>query len=185
LQWVTSSNHFLARFRTGGSNFDLQWDLNDNSGVTGLSAGNWSSTNRGNVNGDGFCLLTLTYDASQTSGANAFKLYWNGSLMSTTTGSTSNSRSTSAVNSMVIGNNGHNYTTSAGAFDGGVDEFKIFTSLLSAANVTSLYNSGSPANAANSFSTGLLTEITFDSNVNDSAGSFPTTTNNTGTRTAY
>ena len=185
LQWQSSSNHLIARFRTGSSNFDLQWDLNDNSSVTGLNSGNWSSTNRGNVVDGNFCMITLTYDASQSSGATAFKCYWNASEMTTTTGSTSNSRSTSAVNHICLGNNAHNSTTSAGAFDGAMDEFKIYNDLLTSGEVSTIYNSGSIAASSETHSAQLQTEITFDTDTSDSNGDFPTATTDSGTRVSW
>ena len=184
LQYAAASNSFLVRYRTGSTNHDITASITGNSAATGISSGAWSSTNRGNVNGDGWCLLTVTYDASDSTSTSGIKIYWNGTQMSSVTGN-NGTRSTSAVNYFSMGNNAHNYTTTAGAFDGGIDEVKIFLSVLTSGNVSSLYNSGVIADAANSYSTGLLTEWTFDTNVSDSNGEFGTTTNNTGTRTAY
>ena len=79
MQYVASLNRFLCRIRTNSVNFDRQFGLHDNSSATGItnSGTGWTTGQRGNVNSDNFCMITLTYDASQTNAANAFKLYWN------------------------------------------------------------------------------------------------------------
>ena len=185
LQYSASSNRLVVRLRTSAVNFDKEYNLVNNSSATGISSGSWTASNRGNVNGDGWCLLTVTYDASESLATNAFKLYWNATELTNVASYTSGSRGTSAVNYFVMGNNAHNYTTTAGAFDGGIDEVKVFLSVLTSGNVSSIYNSGTIADATNTYSTGLLTEWTFDTNVSDSNGEFATTVNNTGSRTAF
>jgi len=188
LQYHKSLNRIVARHRTGSVNYDRQWSLHDNNSVTGTGTNSgvaWSDTNRGNVNSDGWGMLTVVYDASQSNAVNGLKLYWNAAEVATSAVANSGTRSSSAVNDFTIGNNNHNSTTTAGGMNANVDEIKIFTSALSASNITSLYNSGVVSNAANSYSTGLLTEITFDSDTADSNGNFPLNNRDTGTRTAY
>ena len=188
LQYHKSLNRLVARHRTSSVNYDRQWSLHDNNSVTGTGTNSgvaWSDTNRGNVNADGWGMLTVVYDASQANSANGLKLYWNATEVATSAVANSGTRSSSAVNDFTIGNNNHNATTTGGGMNANVDELKIFTSALSASNVTSLYNSGVVANAANSYSTGLLTEFTFDSDTTDSNNNFPTSQRDTGARTAY
>jgi len=188
LQYHKSLNRLVARYRTSSTNYDRQWALHSNNSVIGCGTNSgvaWSDTNRGNVNADGWGMLTVVYDASQANSVNGLKLYWNATEVTSSAANASGSRSTSAVNDFTLGNNNHNSTTTAGGMNANVDEFKVFTSALSASNVTSLYNSGVVANAANSFSTGLLTEISFDSDTSDSNGNFPLNNRDTGTRTAY
>jgi hypothetical protein len=112
-------------------------------------------------------------------------LYWNATEVTSTASNNSGTRSTANVLDFTLGNNNHNPTTTAGGFSGDMDEVKIFTSALSSSDITSLYNSGVVADSANSFSTGLHTEFTFDTDTSDSNGSFPTVQTNTATRTAY
>jgi hypothetical protein len=188
LQYHKSLNRLVVRHRTSGVNYDRQWALHSNNSVTGTGTNSgvaWSNTNRGNVNGDNWSMLTVTYDASQANSLNGLKLYWNATELTSSAANNSGTRSTSAVNDFTIGNNNHNSTTTAGAMNCNIDEIKVFGSVLSASNVTSLYNGGVVANAANSYSTGLLTEYSFDSNTQDSAGLFPTSQRDTGTRTSY
>lgn len=188
LQYNASLNRFVVRHRTNAVNYDVQYALHDNNSVTGTgssSSNQWTASNRGNANGDGFTLLTVTYDASQATSTNGLKLYWNGSQLTNVAASSSGTRSTSAVNYISIGNNAHNYTTTAGAFDGGIDEVKIYLDVLTSGEVSTIYNSGTIADAASTHSSGLLTEFTFDSGTSDSNGEFGTSINDTGTRTTY
>lgn len=188
LQYHYSQNRFVVRHRTSSTNYDRLYNLHSNDGVTGTGTNpniNWSSSNRGNVNGDGWGMLTVVYDASQSNSQNGLKLYWNASEITNQVANSSGTRTTSNVNDITLGNNNHNATTTAGGFSGDMDEIKIFTSALSASNISSLYNSGTVANSANSFSTGLHTEFTFDTNTSDSNGSFPTSQTSTATRVSY
>jgi hypothetical protein len=130
-------------------------------------------------------MLTVTYDASQSNSANGIKLYWNANELTTQAANASGSRSTSAVNDITIGNNNHNSTTTGGGLNAAVDEFKIFDSVLSSSNITTLYNSGVPANASATYNTDLVTEFTWETNSLDSAQIFNIQQRNTGTRTAY
>ena len=187
LQYHRSLNRLVARHRTSGVNYDRQWPLHDNNSATGTGTNSgvaWSDTNRGNVDSDNFCLLTVTYDASQSNSSNGLKLYWNTSELTSQASNNSGTRSTSAVNDFTIGNNNHNATTTAGGMNAQMDELKIYGSVLSAANVAAIYNAG-VVDSANSYSTGLITEYTFSSNTEDSNGLFPTSQVDTGTRTAY
>lgn len=188
LQYHYSLNRFVARHRTNSTNYDRQWGVHDNNSSIGCgtsSGTKWSSTNRGNVNGDGWGMLTIVYDASQSNSQNGLKLYWNATEVTSQAGNNSGTRSTANVIDFTLGNNNHNPTTTAGGFNGDMDEVKIFTSALSSSDITSLYNSGVVADSANSFSTGLHTEFTFDTDTADSNGSFPTVQTSTATRTAY
>ena len=186
MTYSASLNRMICRVRTNSVNFDRQFPLHDNSSVTGISSSStgWSSTSRGNVNSDGFCMLTMTYDASQTNAANAFKFYWNGSEC--TTQSNANSGTRTAITSIRgrIGENIH-LTDSTGNCTLDFDEFKIYNKVLSASEVSTLYNSGTIADSSQTVSSGLITEWTFDNNnANDSNSKYTNTIVN-GTITAY
>ena len=188
LQYQYSLNRLIVRYRTGSSNYDRQYALHDNNSVTGTGTNSntkWSNSNQGNVNSDGACLLTVTYDASQSNSQNGLKLYWNDAELTTQAANASNSRSTSAVKQFTLGNNNHNATTTAGGFNGTLDEVKIYSAVLTPAQVSTIYNSGNPVNAANSYSTNLITEYDFDGNARDSAGLFGTTNVDSGSRATY
>lgn len=188
LQYDKNSNRFVVRLRTNSTNFTQNYEIESNNASMGLGTSAstlWSSTNRGNVNSDGFCLLTLVYDASQSTPANAFKFYWNDTLVATPSGAGAGTRVSRNVNYITLGNNNHNSTTTAGGFVGGIDEVKIYTSALSASDVSTIYNSGVIADASNTYNSFLFTEYTFDSDTSESGGYFPIVKTNSATRTAY
>ena len=101
MQYIANSNRLLCRVRTNSVNFDRQFGLHDNSSATGItnSSTGWTTGQRGNVNSDNFSMITLTYDASQTNSANAFKLYWNGSQLTSQAANTSGSRTSTRADS--------------------------------------------------------------------------------------
>ena len=188
LQYDKNGNRFVLRMRTNSSNFTINYEIEQNNSSMGLgtnSGTRWSTTNRGAVNSDGWCLLTVVYDASQSTPANAFTFYWNNNVVSTGSGAGAGSRTTKNVNFITFGNNNHNPTTTAGGFVGGMDEIKIYTSALSSSNVNDIYNAGVIAPAADTYSTGLLTEMTLETDVSDSGNNYPIVIANSAPITAH
>ena len=186
MTYSANLNRMILRVRTNSVNFDRQFPLHDNSSATGISSSSsgWSSTSRGTVNSDNFCMLTMTYDASQTNAANAFKFYWNGSELTTQAAANSGTRTAITAIRGRIGENLH-LTDSAGNATLDYDEFKIYNKVLSASEVSTLYNSGTIADSSQTVSSGLITEWTFDNNnANDSNSKYTNTIVN-GTITAY
>ena len=186
MTYSANLNRMILRVRTNSVNFDRQFPLHDNSSATGISSSSsgWSSTSRGTVNSDNFCMLTMTYDASQTNAANAFKFYWNGSELTTQAVANSGTRTAITAIRGRIGENLH-LTDSAGNATLDYDEFKIYNKVLSASEVSTLYNSGTIADSSQTVSSGLITEWTFDNNnANDSNSKYTNTIVN-GTITAY
>jgi hypothetical protein len=184
LTYSQSLNRLIARIRTNSTNFDRQWPLHDNSATGINSSAKWKSSARGNVNSDGFCMITITYDASLTNAANAFKLYWNATEC--TSQSNANNGTRTAINATKgkIGENIH-LTNSAGNATLDYDEIKIYNKVLSSSEVTTLYNSGVIADSSQTVTSGLITEWTFDNNnANDSNSKYTNTITN-GTITAY
>ena len=164
-----SLNRLIFRIRTNSVNFDKHFALHDNTSATGLSnsSSGWSSTSRGNVNSDNFCMLTFTYDASQSTAASAFKMYWNNTECTSTANSNNGTRT--AITS-IRGRIGENLqaTNSAGNATLDYDEIKIYNKVLSQSEVTTLYNSGAIIDSS-ALSSGLITEWTFENNnANDS-----------------
>lgn len=186
MTYSANLNRIVCRIRTNSVNFDRQFPLHDNSSVTGISSSSsgWSSTSRGTVNTQNFCMLTVTYDASQTNAANAFKFYWNGSECTTQSNANSGTRTAITSTKGRIGENLH-LTNSAGNATLDYDEIKIYNKVLSSSEVSTLYNSGTIADSSQTVSSGLITEWTFDNNnANDSNSKYTNTITN-GTITAY
>tara|TARA_R100000479_G_C6318884_1_gene176948 strand:- start:37 stop:426 length:390 start_codon:yes stop_codon:yes gene_type:complete len=129
-------------------------------------------------------MLTITYDASQSTGAGAFKFYWNATECTTTAASNNGTRTAITSTKGRIGENLH-LTDSAGNATLDYDEIKIYNKVLSSSEVTTLYNSGTIAASSQTVSSGLITEWTFDNNnANDSNSKYTNTITN-GTITAY
>lgn len=187
LTYSASLNRLIARYRSNSVNFDRQFALHDNSGATGISSSSngWSNTSRGTVNSDNFCMITITYDASQSTAASAFKLYWNATECTSTAVSNNGTRTDlGGATKGRIGEQVHQ-TDSAGNATLDYDELKIYNKVLSSSEVTTLYNSGTIADSTQTVSSGLITEWTFDDNtVNDSNSSYTCTKVN-GVITAY
>lgn len=188
LQYDRNGNRFVVRMRTNSQNFTINYEIEDNNSSLGLGTNTstyWSTTNRGATNSDGWSLLTVTYDASQTTPANAFKFYWNNNLVTTGSGAAAGTRTSKGVKYITLGNNNHNPTTTAGGYVGYMDEVKIYTNALSSSQVNDIWNAGVIENAENTHDTLLFTEFTFDTDTSDSSGFYPIVDTNTATRTAY
>jgi len=144
LSYSQNVNRLVLRVRSNAQNFDRQWALHSNNGATGTGTNSgvkWTSTNRGNVNSDGFCHIVCTYDASQTSPSNAFKIYWNGTELTSQANALNQGRTAFTAANCCIGNAISN-TTAAGACKVDMDEWAFYTDILTSSEATTLYNSG-------------------------------------------
>ena len=150
LQYNSSLNRFIARVRTNATNFDRQWALHSNSGVTGItnSSTGWVTSQRGNVNSENWCMLTVTYDASQGTATNAFKMYWNAGELTSQAAANSGTRTNFTQATLGVCDAVYN-TPTAGCANIDIDEWKYFETVLSSANVSTLYNSGVIRNNSN------------------------------------
>lgn len=157
LQYDYGFNRFIARYRSSSSNFDRQWALHSNNDATGTgtsSTEKWTSSNRGNVNSDNFVHLFLIYDASQSEAGAAFKLYWNGTELRTTTASNSNSRSNMTLDELTFCGNDHN---TGGSRIADYSHMHMWDFAADAGDVSTMYNSGDFISAADaSFETDLI-----------------------------
>tara|TARA_R110000744_G_scaffold339950_1_gene445093 strand:- start:338 stop:1318 length:981 start_codon:yes stop_codon:yes gene_type:complete len=138
-------NRVVLRMRTNGVNSrGTHFSLNDsgNNAITGTGTGKWTASNVGNVNSDGLCHIVVTYDLSASSGAAAFKMYWNGSELPNTVSNLTGTQTTFDYNRVYINraNNGV-----GGARKTKYDEVVVFNNkLLNSTEVSNLYNSGVP-----------------------------------------
>ena len=162
ISYTANVNRIIARVRTNSVNFDRQWALHDNTPQTGLSSTNaWSANNRGNTNAAGWTNLTITYDASAPEAEAAFKLYWNGSECQTTASAANGTRTGIGANYFKIGEN-LGGTNSGGNAYMDFDEIKVFSSVLSSATISDIYNSGTIADSTQTTNKNLITEWTFE-----------------------
>lgn len=187
LQYNSFFNRFIVRIRSNSVNFDKQVALHDNSGATGItnSSTGWVASQRGNVNGDGFCMVTVTYDASQSTAANAIKIYWNASELTTSAVTNNGTRTAMTAARLTLGASAHAITSGNSQVD--IDEWAFYSGLLTSTQVTALYNSGVIVDAKNINSTNLETSIRFGaSNALDIYGPlFTNTTVSGGSTIAY
>lgn len=157
LQYDYGLNRFVARYRSSATNFTRQWALHDNNSATGTgasSANKWTGANRGDVNDNNFVHLVLTYDASQSTGAAAFKIYWNGTQLTSTASSDSGTRYNMTLDELTFCGNDHN---TAGSRIADFMYMHMWDKLLTSSNVSSMYNSGTPISASDaSLSTDLI-----------------------------
>ena len=157
LNYSANLNRFVARYRSSSSNFDRQWALHGNSAVTGVSNSSTGLTTsqRGNVNSDNFCHIVVTYDGSQSSASNAFKCYWNAGELTSKVVANNGSRSNFNFTEVTWGNDYNSGTADAS----GYDHMRIYDKVLSASEVSSIYNSGTPVN---SFKDGVTGSLIFE-----------------------
>jgi|14BtaG_2_1085337.scaffolds.fasta_scaffold01648_4 hypothetical protein len=115
--------------------------------VTGLGSSYWDSTNPGNVNNDGYCLITMTKGTGTQATSSNVKLYWNGSDCGNAYSTNGNGAGTIAMNAATarqfsVGARTWNPSGQSGAVD--MDGVGFWTKELSQTEVTAIYNSGVP-----------------------------------------
>ena len=148
LQYDYGLNRFIARYRSGAVNFDRQWALHSNNSATGTgtsSTNYWTSSNRGNVNSDDFINLILTYNGSQSTAASAFKLYWNGSELTSTAASNNGSRSNMTLDELTFCGNDHN---TGGSRIADYMYMHMWAYVFGVNSISGIYNSGTPISAS-------------------------------------
>jgi hypothetical protein len=164
LQYNSTFNRLVANLRTNSQNFIRAFALHDNSGVTGItnSGTGWVTSQRGNTNSEGWTMLTVTYDASQTTPTAAFKIYWNASELTVQAAASNQGRTAFTPGTMTLMDLSDSLPTSNNA-EFSIDEWKYFETILSSTNVSTLYNSGTIRNNSN-FSpiTVTQTQVSFD-----------------------
>lgn len=181
LQYHGGQNRIYLRVRVGGTFGQRQYPLHDNLTTTGVSSAGWKSTNRGNVNSDGFVHLTFTYDASDTS-SNAFQVYWNGTKLTSSVNNQSGTRSSSwSAGSIAVGDIISSATNNSNVFQGGIDQVAIYKAVLSQSNITALYNSGVPITCSDAgVTSNIMAEYRLENNSTNTSGPLPNLSNNNG-----
>ena len=164
LQYNSAFNRLNANLRTNSQNFLRAFALHDNSAVTGItnSGTGWTTSQRGNTNSEDWTMITVTYDASQSTPASAFKVYWNASELTTQAAAPNQGRTAFTPGSMYLMDLGDQAPGSNNA-DFSIDEWKYFEGVLPSTSVSNLYNSGVIRNNSNlSTITLTQTQVSFD-----------------------
>ena len=164
LQYNSAFNRLVANLRTNSQNFIRAFALHDNSAATGItnSGTGWVTSQRGNANSEGWTMITVTYDASQTTPTAAFKIYWNASELTVQAAASNQGITAFTPGTMTLMDLSDSLPTSNNA-EFSIDEWKYFETILSSTNVSTLYNSGTIRNNSN-FSpiTVTQTQVSFD-----------------------
>ena len=164
-----SNNRLEFRIGSDSSNRSLQfWALHSNLSVNGLAGSAasqyWSSAstaNRGNVNGDNFTHLMITKGTGTTLAASNVAAYWNGNKMTNAFYASGNNFGTismdaSSARRIALGSNAHTLEKSGNNNETVYNDLTIYNKQLSDAEVTALYNSGTPIDATTLSSAGNL-----------------------------
>ena len=164
LQYNANFNRLVVNLRTNSQNFIRAYALHDNSSVTGItnSSTGWTTSQRGNANSDGWTMVTVTYDASQSTPTAAFKIYWNASELTNQASAPNQGRTAFTPGTMTLMDLSDSQPTGNNA-EFSIDEWKYFETVLSSTNVSTLYNSGIIRNNSNfsAFSV-TQTQVSFD-----------------------
>ena len=144
------------------------WALHSNLSANGLAGSAasqyWSSAttaNRGNVNGDNFTHLMITKGTGTTLAASNIEAYWNGNKFGSAFYASGNNFGTvsmdaSSARRIALGSNAHTYEKSGNNNATVYNDLTIYNKQLSDAEVTALYNSGTPIDATTLSSAGNL-----------------------------
>jgi hypothetical protein len=150
---------FFMRSNNSGSNRDIDaaWLFHSNSGAyaesyaaAGLGATYWSATNRG-YNSNDWTMITLVKTSSTAS--SSLKLYWNANDcgaadVTADTNASTMSMATNTTRELCIGSTlvNNSYIRCGDGDPTKFDEFAIWNEALTSAEITAIYNSGTPIN---------------------------------------
>ena len=175
-----SNNRLEFRIGSDSSNRSLNfWALHSNLTQTGLPGSSasqyWSSSNRGNVNGNDYTHLVISKGTGTTLAASNIAAYWNGSKLGNAFYSSGNNFGTvsmsTAARQVALGSNSHTLAKSGNNNETKYNVLTIFNKQLSDSEVTTLYGSGSPVSPTVAGNIGnLVGYYNFESDGSDTSG---------------
>ena len=175
-----SNNRLEFRIGSDSSNRSLNfWALHSSLSATGLPGSSasqyWSSSNRGNVNGNDYTHLVITKGTGTTLAASNIAAYWNGSKLGNAFYSSGNNFGTVSMSSdarrVTLGSAAHHYEKSGNNNETKYNVLTIFNKQLSDSEVTTLYGSGSPVSPTVASGIGnLVGYYNFESDGSDTSG---------------
>jgi len=140
-----ANNRLEFRIGHNSNNRSLNfWPLHSHTTQTGISSGSsnfWSSSNRGNVNGNDYTHLVISKGTGTTLAASNIAAYWNGSKLGNNFGTVSMSTDARRV---ALGSNAHTLEKCGNNNETKYNVLTIFDKQLSDSEVTTLYGSGAP-----------------------------------------
>ena len=164
-RYKENNNRMVFRMlnNPGAGNYDIhaEWLFHSNSGTyaagyaaAGLGTSYWTASNRGNVGDGDFTMITIVKTTS-TAGS-ALRLYWNANAagappITADTSSSSMGMVSNEERELVIGSNNliGSYIRSGDGAETQYNDFAIWDTDLSAAEVTAIYNSGTRMDLTN------------------------------------
>ena len=181
LQFDGRFNRIYHRYRFNRSFAQRQYPLHDNFSQTGVSSAGWKSTNRGNVNADGFVHLVFTWNPTNTT-YNALQVYWNGQQLTSSVNNHNGTRSSVwEGGSLAVADLVSSVPYNANVFQGGVDNVAFWDRVLTQGEITALYNSGAPINAVDAgVASSIIAEYRFETDFADSTNTLPALENLNG-----
>ena len=175
-----SNNRLEFRIGSDSSNRSLNfWPLHSHLSATGLPGSSasqyWSSSNRGNVNGNDYTHLVISKGSGTTLAASNIAAYWNGSKLGNAFYSSGNNFGTVSMSSdarqVALGSNSHTLAKSGNNNETKYNVLTIYNKQLSDSEVTTLYNSGVPASPTVAGNIGNLQGYyNFESDGSDTSG---------------
>ena len=175
-----SNNRLEFRIGSDNSNRSLNfWPLHSHLSATGLPGSSasqyWSSSNRGNVNGNDYTHLVISKGTGTTLAASNIAAYWNGSKRGNAFYSSGNNFGTvsmsTAARQVALGSNSHKLEKSGNNNETKYNVLTIFNKQLSDSEVTTLYGSGSPVSPTVAGNIGnLVGYYNFESDGSDTSG---------------
>jgi hypothetical protein len=196
--WYAESNNRLnIQWRSSGTNRRHQFWLFHSTASTylasynaaGLGSSYWTATNRGNVGDDDYTLITFTKGASNSAANSNVSLYWNGTSCGTGFYANGNNAGTPAMGNndkqVFLGSKSYSGWDGAGnSAETKYDGLTMWNKKLTAAEVSELWNSGTPMNAEDhSAVTNLKGYWEFEGNGNATVGENITINGNSNTET--
>tara|TARA_R100001015_G_C4586798_1_gene142645 strand:- start:9 stop:1031 length:1023 start_codon:yes stop_codon:yes gene_type:complete len=160
-----SNNRLEFRIGSNSTNRSFNfWALHSSltqTGLPGSSASNyWSSSNRGNVNGNNYTHLVITKGTGTTLAASNIAAYWNGTKLNNAFYSNGNNAGTVEMTEdarrICLGSNAHTFAKSGDTNETKYNVLTIYNKQLSDSEVTTLYNSGTPASTTTASGIGNL-----------------------------
>ena len=175
-----SNNRLEFRIGSDTNNRSVNfWPLHSHLSATGLPGSSasqyWSSSNRGTVNGNDYTHLVITKGTGTTLAASNIAAYWSGNKLGNAFYSSGNNFGTVSMSSdarkVALGSNANNLEKSGNNNETKYNVLTIFNKELSASEVTTLYNSGTPVSPTVAGNIGnLVGYYNFESDGSDTSG---------------
>ena len=117
--------------------------------AAGLGSTYWNSSNRGNANSDGYTLITVTRGTTNSAASSNLKLYWNDAscgagFYASGGGSGTPNMGNTTDKQIALASDTWNFNSSGNNTETKFNGVSIWDKVLTAAEVTELYNAGVP-----------------------------------------